>query len=237
MSKFVKNGFMVINENAVYSIKEATSLLGINSRTLTRLAVKLNIQKIDNRYIFKGIDLINYLKNKDKEVFNYKDVLKDLDTSQTRLDKLQREVKTLSDAVKLLTIDNDELKKIIEEKDKLFSKKSDEAHQLKQKLIDKTNYMTSDIPHKEKLKEAIQLITLEAMEQNYTHKIFTDEEYDDLIGTISEVDFQKEQVNYLRNRVEKQDEVLTKLIAQVEASTKIITQQNFIEAKEKGFDN
>jgi hypothetical protein len=57
------------------------------------------------------------------------------------------------------------LKKIIEEKDKLFSKKSDEAHQLKQKLIDKTNYMTSDIPHKEKLKEAIQLITLEAMEQ------------------------------------------------------------------------
>ena len=49
MSKFVKIGFMVINENAVYSIKEATSLLGINSRTLTRLAVKLNIQKIDNR--------------------------------------------------------------------------------------------------------------------------------------------------------------------------------------------
>jgi hypothetical protein len=111
MSKFVKNGFMVINENAVYSIKEATSLLGINSRTLTRLAVKLNIQKIDNRYIFKGIDLINYLKTKDKEVFNYKDVLKDLDTSQSRLDKLQREVKTLSDSVKLLTIDNDELKK------------------------------------------------------------------------------------------------------------------------------
>jgi hypothetical protein len=74
------------------------------------------------------------------------------------------------------------------------------------------------------------------MEQNVTHKIFSDEEYNDLIGTISEVDFQKEQVNYLRNRVEKQDEVLTRLIEQVEASTKIITQQNFLTAKEKGFD-
>ena len=75
------------------------------------------------------------------------------------------------------------------------------------------------------------------MEQNVTHKIFSDEEYNDLIGTISEVDFQKEQVNYLRNRVEKQDEVLTRLIEQVEASTKIITQQNFIQAKDKGYDN
>jgi hypothetical protein len=89
--------------------------------------------------------------------------------------------------------------------------------------------LTKDIPHQQKLKEAIQLITMEAMEQNVQHKIFSDEEYQDIIGTISEVDFQKEQVNYLRGRVEKQDAILQKLVDQTQ-------QRNFIEAKEKGFD-
>jgi len=67
------------------------------------------------------------------------------------------------------------------------------------------------------------------LEQNVQHKIFTDEEYQDIIGTITEVDFQKEQVQYLRSRVEKQDEILNKLVNQV-------SERNFIEAKEKGLD-
>ena len=69
----------------------------------------------------------------------------------------------------------------------------------------------------------------EAMEQNVQHKIFSEEEYQDIIGTISEVDFQKGQVNYLRGRVEKQDIVLQKLVNQV-------SERNFIEAKGKGYD-
>ena len=67
------------------------------------------------------------------------------------------------------------------------------------------------------------------MEQNVQHKVFTDEEYQDLIGTISEVDFQTKQVEYLKGRVEKQDSILKELVDQV-------TQRNFLEAKEKGFD-
>ena len=59
--------------------------------------------------------------------------------------------------------------------------------------------------------------------------IFTDEEYQDLIGTISEVDFQKEQVEYLRSRVEKQDTILEKLVNQV-------SEKNYIEARDKGYD-
>ena len=53
------------------------------------------------------------------------------------------------------------------------------------------------------------------MEQGVTHKVFTEEEYTDIIGTITEVDFQKEQVEYLRGRVEKQDTILEKLVQQV----------------------
>ena len=67
------------------------------------------------------------------------------------------------------------------------------------------------------------------MEQGVTHKVFTEEEYTDIIATISEVDFQKEQVEYLRDRVEKQDTILNKLVQQV-------SERNFIEAKSKGFD-
>ena len=89
--------------------------------------------------------------------------------------------------------------------------------------------LSEEIPHQEKLKRAIQLITLAAMEQGLNHKVFTEIEYQDLIGTMSEVDFQKEQVQYLRGRVEKQDEVLKKLVNQV-------SERNYIEAKEKGFD-
>ena len=120
---------------------------------------------------------------------------------------------------------NEQIKKLQKELQEL----KEENKILKQQLKE-------DVPHQEKLKQAIQLITLEAMEQNVQHKIFTEEEYNDIIGTISEVDFQKEQVQYLRNRIEKQDDMLLKLSESLEDSLKEKLQRNFIEAKEKGFD-
>ena len=229
MTNFGKNYFMIIDENGSYSIRDASEVTGINGRTLTRLAVRLGIEKIDNRYIFKGSDLIKYLEKTEVEVINYDDVLKELDTTKTQNFKLERKVKTLEDSVKTLTESNLELNQIIKEKDGVYTLKSDEVHKLKQKLVERTAYLTSDIPHKEKLKEAIRLITLEAMEQGVTHKIFSEDEYDDIIGTMAEVNFQTKQVEYLKGRVEKQDEMLQEISSQ-------IRQRNFIEAKEKGLD-
>ena len=220
---------MIIDENAVYPIKEASDLTGVNARTLTRLAVKLGVDKIDNRYIFKGVDLINHLKKIEVEVVKYDDVLKEIDTLKTRNYKLSKQVEALSKSVKTLTENNQELSQIIKEKDTAFTKRSDEVHSLKQKLVERTAYLTSDIPHKEKVREAIRLITLEAMEQGVTHKIFTEDEYDDIVGTMAEVNFQTKQVEYLKSRVEKQDEMLQDISSQ-------IRQRNFIEAKEKGLD-
>tara|TARA_R110002072_G_C7768404_1_gene518932 strand:+ start:124 stop:792 length:669 start_codon:yes stop_codon:yes gene_type:complete len=220
---------MIIDENAVYPIKEASDLTGVNARTLTRLAVKLGVEKIDNRYIFKGIDLINHLKKIDVEVVKYDDVLREVDTLTTRNSKLSKQVEALSKSVKTLTENNLELNQIIKEKDGVYNLKSDEVHKLKQKLVERTAYLTSDIPHKEKLKEAIRLITLEALDKGVTHKIFTEDEYDDIVGTIAEVNFQTKQVEYLKGRVEKQDEMLQEISSQ-------IRQRNFIEAKEKGLD-
>jgi|TARA_B110000967_G_C18553354_1_gene396469 hypothetical protein len=46
---------------------------------------------------------------------------------------------------------------------------------------------------------------------------------------MAEVNFQTKQVEYLKGRVEKQDEMLQEISSQ-------IRQRNFIEAKEKGLD-
>ena len=220
MTNFGKNYFMIINENGSYSIKDASEVTGVNARTLTRLAVDLKIEKISNRYIFKGSDLIKYLENTEVEIINYDEVLKELDTTRTLNLKLSSKVKTLESSVKTLTEDNLELNQIIKEKDGVYSLKSDEVHKLKQKLVERTEFLKSDVPHQDKLKEAIRLITLEALDQGVTHKIFTEDQYIDIIGAITEVDV-------LRDRLEKQDETLKSLIKQV-------SERNFIEAKDKG---
>jgi DNA-binding transcriptional MerR regulator len=236
MTSFVENHFMIINENGAYPIKEASDLTGINPRTLSRLAKKLGIEKIDNRYIFKGSDLITHLKKIEVEVGKYDDILKEIATLETsnyrlsqQVETMSRTVKKMEDSIKILNEHNLELNQIIKEKDGVYALKSDEVHKLKQKLVERTAYLTSDIPHKEKLKEAIRLITIEAMEQGVTHKIFSEDEYDDIVGTMAEVNFQTKQVEYLKGRVEKQDEMLQEISAQ-------IRQRNFIEAKEKGLD-
>ena len=51
---------MVIDKNGVYSIKEVASILNIHPRKLNRLAVKQNLKKLDNRYLFSGDFLIKY---------------------------------------------------------------------------------------------------------------------------------------------------------------------------------
>jgi hypothetical protein len=206
---------MKIKKDAFYSINETADFTKWSVRKLQRYAKSSKLRKIDNRYLFAGYQI--------EEILLLKSGLNDNVTTTTVNDKGE---KTTEVQLSVIDILNKEIENLRSEIDYLKEKHEREVKELK-----------VEIPHQEKLKKAIQLITLEAMEQNVTHKIFSDEEYNDLIGTISEVDFQKEQVNYLRNRVEKQDEVLTRLIEQVEASTKIIHQKNFMEAKDKGYDN
>ena len=76
------------------------------------------------------------------------------------------------------------------------------------------------------LKQAIELITIEAAKQDVTHKIFTNEEFEEIIGTMALSESQIKEINYLRNRIEKQDEILMSL-------AKSIQERNLIEAVEK----
>lgn len=199
---------MDITDDHFYPIKESSKLTNIPERTLSRIGKRENARKVDGRYLFTGGQLKALIKR--RELVKKKKQVSSPAFRHSPLDSPKND----SD-VEALIIENGALK--------------DEIENLKEDLEELKKELKKEIPHQEKLKSAIQLITLEAMEQNIQHKVFTDEEYQDLIGTISEVDFQKEQVQYLRGRVEKQDAILSKLVNQV-------SERNFIEAKEKGLD-
>ena len=201
---------MELKDDGFYSISEGSKLIGVSTRKLQRLAKKQKLRLIDGRYLFTGRQLKKILLTATTTTRQATD-----NTSTKNID-LSQDIS--SDDLDIIA----NLKTVLNELKSTLNETLEENKLLKEKL-------SEEIPHQEKLKRAIQLITLEAMEQGLNHKVFTEIEYQDLIGTISEVDFQKEQVQYLRGRVEKQDEVLKKLVNQV-------SERNYIEAKEKGFD-
>ena len=59
---------MKIQKNLVYTIKEASSLTGISTRTLSRAAKKHNLERIDNRYVFTGDFILETFKKQLKKV-------------------------------------------------------------------------------------------------------------------------------------------------------------------------
>ena len=189
----------------IYSTKEAAVKLNVLPRAIQKKCKANDVRKKDNKYLITD----ELLKEWNVQTSSTKD--KGLRPNVQNI----KELKQIDLEVQSLQLEINELHKI--------------NGNLKLEIAREKLELTKDIPHQDKLKKAIQLITLEAMEQGITHKVFSDDEYQDIIGTLSEVDFQKEQVQYLRERVEKQDTILNKLVQQV-------SERNFIEAKEKGLD-
>jgi|TARA_B110000285_G_scaffold117770_1_gene133460 hypothetical protein len=200
---------MDIKKNGLYNIRDTADLTKWDKRKLQRYAKKEGIKKIDGIYLFYGYQVEKILLSKSG--------LSDNVTTTTDNDKGE---KTTEKDENVLDILNKEIENLRNERDYLNDKYNTDTAALKSQL-------TKDIPHQDKIREAVRLITIEAMEQNQTHRIFSNEEYNDIIGTISEVDFQTKQIKYLKGRVEKQDEILSKLVNQV-------SERNFIEAKDKG---
>ena len=189
----------------IYSTKEAAAKLNVLPRAIQKKCKANDIRKKDNKYLITD----ELLKEWNVQTSSTKDKGRRPNVQDAKeLKQIDLEVQSLQLEIKDLHKTNKNLK--------------EENKNLKLEL-------TKEVPHQEKLKKAIQLITLEAMEQNVQHKVFSDDEYQDIIGTLSEVDFQKEQVQYLRERVEKQDAILTKLVNQV-------SEKNYIEARDKGYD-
>lgn len=197
---------MEIKSDNLYSISETSVFIDMHPRTLQRRAKSMGARMIDGRYLFSGHQIEKLILDDTTTTRHTTDVATDITTDETLGD-----TNTININVDVLNI----LKKRLKE--------------LETENADLRNELTKEIPHQEKLRNAIQLITIEAMEQNLHHDVFSKEEYNDLIGTVAEVGFQKEQVQYLRGRVEKQDDILKQL-------QETIRERNFIEAKDKGYD-
>jgi hypothetical protein len=203
----------------IYSTKEAAVKLNVLPRAIQKKCKANDVRKKDNKYLITD------------------ELLKEWNVqTSTKKDKGHRpnvqnikELKQIDLEVQSLQLEINELHKINGNLKLEIAREISQQENLKEENRILKLELTKEVPHQEKLKKAIQLITLEAMEQNVQHKVFSDEEYQDIIGTLSEVDFQKEQVQYLRERVEKQDAILTKLVNQV-------SEKNYIEARDKGYD-
>ena len=59
---------MVINSEFVYSLKDVHDILKIHPRKLNRIAVKHNIKKVDNRYMFTGEFLLKVFEHEIKQL-------------------------------------------------------------------------------------------------------------------------------------------------------------------------
>jgi len=196
---------MEIFDAGIYTITEASKYADIPIRTVQRLCKKNRLEMKDGRYIITGAQIKEWKQSRQKRTPNV----------TPRHDNA-----TVGATQKQGTQNTKELQEQINSLQK----------QLQELKATKRNTTTRTVEagtHQEKLKRAIELITIEAMEQGVTHKIFTEEEYQDVIGTLETVSYQEEQINYLRNRIEKQDEYLQKLF-------KTLEQRNYIEAKDKG---
>ena len=205
----------------VYSVKEAAKIIGIKPRAVQFRCKRDDVRKKDNKYLITDLLITSWIDKKKKSNAISNANANAISSANAKLKVELIEVENAKLNSQAIAI-NEQVDLQVQSLELEIEKLKEENRKLKLEL-------TKEIPHQEKLKKAIQLITLEAMDKGMQHKVFSEEEYQDLIGTITEVDFQKEQVNYLRSRVEKQDEILTKLVNQA-------SERNYIEAKEKGFD-
>ena len=117
---------MKIEPHLVYSKAEVSEILKVHPRKLNRIAQRHNIEKVDNRYIFKGSFLIDYFKievSKGVEAVS-KSVQETAPDTQPLLDKikaLENEIQELKAELSVYEIgEGERLEVFTEDKYKLF---------------------------------------------------------------------------------------------------------------------
>ena len=207
---------MDINDDHLYTIKESSNLTGIPERTLSRIALREGVRKIDGRYLFSGSQLKAQIERK-----NLLNAKKETASPHPRHSPLSSP-KNDSD-LEALIIENSDLKIEIEN--------------LKEEL---SQY---DIGENERLEvfthemyEVFESRLLEWKEQNA--KIKSQQEIFDAKekGLNDVVDLLKDQSEHYKNQFNYQKEQSTRILEMHEQLIKTIQQNNYIEAKSKGLD-
>lgn len=214
---------MAIIPNAVYTIKEASDILKVNSRKLARVGKKYNIKKVDNRYIFDGSFLIEYF-NLDKQDGMSQSVL-----------KVSKDVSELEHTIQELQIERDKLKaeidfiKAVEGTDALERIKELEAELEVYQVSDNERIEVFTNEEYQLFEQRLQEWFLMQKELQHQEQLFNAEK-----KSLSELaEHYKHQWEYQRKQAERILDMHQQLIDNIQKQSVIQLQRQAIEAKEK----
>ena len=197
---------MKIEPHLVYSKSEVSEILKIHPRKLNRIAQRHKIEKVDNRYIFKGSFLITLFdlgvsKSVQQVSKDVEGLSKDIEPLLAKIQELEQQVFKLKEELKLYEIaDNERLEVFTDDDYNLFTTRLKEwqtqQKDLEQKAIE------------------IQEVKTDAKE-NIAH-------YKNLF-------------EYQRKQSDRILEMHEKLIVTIGEQTQSSIQRNHIEAKDKKY--
>ena len=221
---------MKIQPNLVYSKNEVSELLNIHPRKLNRIAQRHNIEKVDNRYIFKGSFLIEYFKL---------DVSKGVQTLSKSVQTLSKDFQEIPTEAVPTT---EALKQLIEK----FT--ISEIQELELKMKEKNEL--SNIGNLWFVKKGVMLQEYTPTEYEVAFKRLTEwrlqqkeiekqaAEIDEIkVSSTERVEHYKNLFEYQRKQSDRILQIHEKLVQSVTELTKGSIQRNVIEAKEKGVIN
>ena len=197
---------MPIQPDIVYSIKEVSEILKINTRRIQRIAKKHKVEKVDNRYIFKGTFLMlvfaDTIKALSQDVSHKAaEVSQDSQVKEVENAALKREIEILKSNLQEYEIsDNERIEVFTKDEFRLFETRLIEwQHQ--QKEIEKKETEIAEIK-----------------------------------ATTSErVEHYKNLFEYQRKQSDRILEMHEKLIVTIGEQTQSSIQRNHIEAKDKNY--
>jgi hypothetical protein len=204
---------MSIDDSFLYSIKDSSVLSGIPSRTLSRIAKSDNGRKIDGRYLFTGYQLKELMKKRDEKIQHL-----------AKRSRQKNSEATFSEVGEVQIVEENERLKL-------------EIIELRKEL---SQYDIADNERLEIFTEEMYLTfekrLIEWREQN--EKIKTQQELFNAKekGLNDVVEIMTEQSEHYKNQFEYQKEQSTRILDMHEQLIKTIQQNNYIEAKSKGFD-
>jgi len=200
---------MIIQPNLVYSISEVSEILKINPRTIQRVGKRHKVEKVDNRYIFKGSFLLIVFKDTIKALSQgveglsqgVVEVSQDIEPLLSKIKALENEIGALKMQLSIYEIEDNE---VIE----VFTK--DEYKLFETRLIE-WRYQQKEIEQK----------ALEIQDIKTTAK--------------EDVAHYKNLFEYQRKQSDRILEMHEKLIVTIGEQTQSSIQRNHIEAKDKKY--
>ena len=200
---------MIIQPNLVYSISEVSEILKINPRTIQRVGKRHKVEKVDNRYIFKGSFLLIVFKDTIKALSQgveglsqgVVEVSQDIEPLLSKIKALENEIGALKMQLSIYEIEDNE---VIE----VFTK--DEYKLFETRLIE-WRYQQKEIEQK----------ALEIEDIKTTAK--------------EDVAHYKNLFEYQRKQSDRILEMHEKLIVTIGEQTQSSIQRNHIEAKDKKY--